>query len=304
MAPAPFQRRLDELRPQRARLNIDGAATEIWQYSPTAKSNSNTVVLAIHGFRGDHHGLEPFVAFMKDATWFIPDLPGFGVSPAFTEAHTIERYVRWLELLTEHVRMSVGPDAKLVLLGHSFGSIPVAAASAKTVDAVVLVNPITSPALQGPRGIATRFAVLYYRIAELLPERMGRKLLSSRLIVRIMGNIMAKNPDRVVRRFVHAQHFAYFSTFASRQSLLQTFRVSVSHTVADERANLEKLNKPVLLIAGDLDDLAPAAVQRELAQSITRASLHVIPNVGHLVHYEAPAVAMSVMNRWLTEQVA
>src|SRR5699024_7878704 len=35
-------------------------------------------LLAVHGFRGDHHGLELIVDGLTDFDVWIPDLPGFG----------------------------------------------------------------------------------------------------------------------------------------------------------------------------------------------------------------------------------
>ena len=56
----------------------------------------------------------------------------------------------------------LGIEGRFVLVGHSFGSIVVAATLADAgapdalhPDAVVLVNPIGQPALRGPRGIMT-----------------------------------------------------------------------------------------------------------------------------------------------------
>ena len=48
----------------------------------TGPTDSEMTILAVHGFRGDHHGLEPVVAQMPDVRWIMPDLPGFGRDPA------------------------------------------------------------------------------------------------------------------------------------------------------------------------------------------------------------------------------
>jgi hypothetical protein len=61
--------------------------------------------------------------------------------------------------------------------GHSFGrsSSPRPAAGLHT-PRVILVNPIGAPALEGPRGVLTRLAVLYYRLGARLPQRLGDAL--------------------------------------------------------------------------------------------------------------------------------
>ncbi len=303
LPPAPFAARLDALKPGKITWRIAGSKTAVWTYQSETKPKSaaQTTILAIHGFRGDHHGLEPLVAFLPEANWVVPDLPGFGESPAFAGAHTAQRYDDWLIALVKHAHSQLPKNGRLVLLGHSFGSILVSrvAGSLQELDGLVMVNPIAANALQGPRGVLTRLAVFYYWLAKVLPEGLGRGVLGNRLVVRVMGNIMAKNPDRPVRRYVHGQHFAYFSTFADRGSLLETFQISISHDVAESVATLAKSTLPILLLAGELDDITHLDQQHALAKRMPNAKLHVVPNVGHLVHYETPAAAMSVMGRWL-----
>ena len=57
---------------------------------------------------------------------------------------------------------------------------------------LVLINPIGAPALEGPKGVLTRLAVLYYTLGARLPERIGTALLRHPLIVRVMSVTMAK----------------------------------------------------------------------------------------------------------------
>lgn len=56
---------------------------------------------------------------------------------------------------------------------------------------------------------------------------------------------------------------------------------------------------PVLLIAAERDDLGSVAGQRTLAGLMPDAELHVLPGVGHLVHYEAPAEAAALITDFL-----
>src|SRR4029453_19558650 len=80
------------------------------------------------------------------------------------------------------------------LLGPSFGSIVAANAVARGLapERLVLVNPIGAPALEGPRGVMTRLAVLYYRAAAAPPEQAGFALLRNGAIVRVMSGTMAQ----------------------------------------------------------------------------------------------------------------
>jgi pimeloyl-ACP methyl ester carboxylesterase len=231
----------------------------------------------------------------------MPDLPGFGSSGPFQSGpHSVERYGQFI---TDFMAaLELGPDT--ALLGHSFGSIIAAhfvADHPSAVNPLILINPIAAPALEGPKGIMTRLAVLYYRLAARLPRPLGLALLRSPLIVRVMSEAMAKTRDRNLRRFIHGQHHAYFSAFANRDSLLESFTASVSSHVAEVAG---RLALPVLLIAGEKDEIATLPDQHRLVALLPDAELKVIPGVGHLIHYETPAPAANYIRSFLQEHPA
>lgn len=263
-----------------------GTQTRAWRYGADAGA---TLVL-VHGFRGDHHGLAGIAAriveLRPELRVIVPDLPGFGETPPVPErAHDIDLYGEWLSVFVT----AVAPDGADVL-GHSFGTLVVSAAvrAGLSPRRLILINPISAPALEGPQAALTQLAIGYYRAADVLPERAARLLLGNPLIVRLMSEVMAKSGDRDLRQWIHGQHAQYFSAFADSATLLEAFRASVSHTVTEAAA---ALTMPTLLIAGDRDDITPLAKQLELRRRLRDARLHIVPGVGHLVHYEAVADA-------------
>jgi pimeloyl-ACP methyl ester carboxylesterase len=222
-----------------------------------------------------------------------PDLPGFGeTAPIPGRTHDLELYAQWLREFTA----AVAPGA--VILGHSFGSIVVAAAVAGGLETprVILVNPIGAPALEGPRGLLTRLAVFYYWAGARLPKGLGEALLRNGLIVRVMSVSMAKTKDSGIRRFVHDQHDTYFSRFADRDVLHDAFVASVSN---DVRAFAPRIAQPTLLVAAVRDDITPIEAERRLKTLFPDAELVEIPDVGHLIHYETPAAAAGAITRFL-----
>lgn len=294
-APSPYADRLGRLPVRREAIEVRGAHTAYWVYGP---DDAATTILAVHGFRGDHHGLESVLAFLPEARVIAPDLPGFGESaPAAGRRYDLDEYVAWL---TEFAA-AVAPGA--VVLGHSFGSIVTAAAVASGLETprLILVNPIGAPALEGPKGVMTRLAVLYYALGARLPARLGTALLRNRVIVRVMSIAMAKTSDPALRRFIHGQHDAYFSLFADRDVLRDAFVASVSHDVSEFAASIPV---PTLLIAAQRDDITPIEVERELATRFADAELVEIAHVGHLIHYETPAEAAGAIRRYLRIPVA
>ena len=294
-APNPYAPLLDEIPVERREVGVLGGVTAYWVYGP---ADAAVTIVAVHGFRGEHHGLEPVVAHLPAVRVISPDLPGFGeTAPVPGRRHDLGLYAEWLR----EFATAVAPGA--VILGHSFGSIVVAAAVAGGLETprVILVNPIGAPALEGPRGLLTRLAVFYYWAGARLPKRPGDALLRNGLIVRVMSVSMAKTKDPGIRRFVHDQHDTYFSRFADRDVLHDAFLASVSN---DVRAFAPRIAQPTLLVAAQRDDITPIEAERRLATMFPDAQLVEIPDVGHLIHYETPAAAAGAITRFVAPSAA
>ena len=291
MIDSPYAEQLARIPVSEHRVDVDGTSTAWWEYG----SADAPVLVLVHGFRGDHHGLEPVVAQLPGFRIVSPDLPGFGESATFpNRPHDLDAYADWLTAFIDAAGIT-GPYA---LLGHSFGSIVASAAVARGLrpDRLVLVNPIGAPALEGPRGVMTRLAVVYYRTAAALPEKAGFALLRNGAIVRVMSVTMAKTRSRSLRRWIHDQHDRYFSAFGDRDAVLEAFTTSVSHDVSEVAAEIPV---PTLLVAAERDDVTPLDAQRRLATLFPDATLEIIPEVGHLIHYETPGDAAARILRFL-----
>lgn len=273
----------------------EGTLQRVWDFPAVEQAEEpRATIVMVHGFRGDHHGLLRLVEELPGHRILLPDLPGFGQGQELPGTHDAASYARFIT----DTALRLAPESR-VLLGHSFGSIVAAEAAALTpylAGILVLVNPISAPALEGPSRAASRVAEGYYVAADRLPDAAGRALLSNPVIVRGMSIFMAKTKDRTLRRWIHGQHRAYFSSFASRRVVLEAFRASISGTVRDRARDLAM---PVLLIAAEKDDIGSVQSQRELAALVPKVTLEVIPDVGHLVHYEKPREAALLIENFL-----
>jgi pimeloyl-ACP methyl ester carboxylesterase len=289
--PSPYAARLDAIPLARRTEEIAGSSTQLWVYGP---DDAATTIVLVHGFRGDHHGLEPVVAHLPEYRTIVADLPGFGASTPLERAHDIDGYSEWLRELVERIRR----PGRTVVLGHSFGSIVVSAALAAglEVDDIILVNPIAAPALSGPRGILTRLAVFYYWASAKLPERLGFALVKTPVVTRIMSVTMAKTKTKSLRRWIHNQHDLYFGAFSNRDVVLDAFRASISHDVSEYAASN---TTRTLLIAADRDDITPVQAQHSLQRKISDSRLVVLSDVGHLVHYEKPQQAADAIREFI-----
>lgn len=287
---SPYAALIESLPVRRVERTLASGVTTCWIYGP---DDARRTVVFLHGFRGDHHGLEPIAAHLAGLRVVVPDLPGFGASPPLRHGrHDLGGYTAWAaELLAEF-------GGQPVLGGHSFGSI-IAAAAARTVGItqLVLVNPIAASALGGPRQGLTRLTVGYHRLAAALPERPGTALLRLPLLTRMVSVTMATTPDPALRRWIHAEHRRYFSGFANRRVLLEAFHASIGHDVGEFASDIAV---PTLLVAAERDDIAPLPAQRALVGRFRDARLVVVPRVGHLTHYEAPAAAAEAITGFVS----
>nr|BFF14075.1 hypothetical protein GCM10025699_53780 [Microbacterium flavescens] len=82
--PSPYRSRLAAFDVRDDVVAVSGSATRYWTYEPSGSEEARVTVVAVHGFRGDHHGLEPVVAHLTGVRVIMPDLPGFGESSPST----------------------------------------------------------------------------------------------------------------------------------------------------------------------------------------------------------------------------
>jgi len=290
-AASPYASLFDSVTVREASLTVLGGTTRFWDYGP---EDAATTIIAVHGYRGEHHGLDPVVAHLAGLRIISPDLPGFGESePLVGRAHDIAGYTEWLTAFVHQLGVT-----SPVILGHSFGSIVVASAVAGGLAAsrVVLVNPIAAPALSGPNGFLSRLTLLYYRASRALPERVGASLLSSWVVVRFMSIFLAQSKDPAMRRWIHDQHHTYFSRYATRDSVVEGFEASISADVSQYAA---RIPEPTLLVGADRDPITTVAAQERLRDLFPDARLVIIEGVGHLVHYEKPREAAQAIVEFL-----
>lgn len=307
----------------------DGAQavmTRYWQYGEGMGSGTFPEgcypVLLVHGFRGDHHGLEIIANYLlkliPNVSIISPDLPSFGRSGDLPESaqgeDNINAYVAWLNDFVEHVNPA-RKDAQplpLHLVGHSFGSIVTsafAAAHPNSLALLSLINPISEPALEGSQRVASRLASLYYRAGAALPEKIGYPLLRSQLITRLSSEVMMRTKDRAMRRFINGQHAAYFGSFGSRRGVLSAYEASITHTAAEYAS---AIRVPVQMLVAEDDDLGTPETARAMYATLTsrdlpdsstgaRERLDMIPEVGHLIHYETPHLAAELIADFAAE---
>jgi pimeloyl-ACP methyl ester carboxylesterase len=291
--PSPYAAALAAIPVREADLELLGSTTRYWEYGPTDRPVD---LILIHGFRGDHHGLEPVLSNLPGLRIVSPDLPGYGASTPLPTMHTIASYAKWLRAFVDALDLVGTP-----VLGHSFGSIVVAHAVAAGLSPrqVILLNPIAADATSGPDKVMVPIVKLYFRIGRLLPHRAADFWLGIPLATRIMSVKLARTRDKTLRRWVHEEHGRYFSGFSDPVTLSEGYEASVSTNVI---AVAPTLTMPTLLVVGAQDNIAPLEGQRKLADLLPDGELVILEGVGHLVHYEKPTEAAEAIAAFLRHE--
>lgn len=303
MSASLYQAKLAEIArdaSQRKTVLLNQEETVYWFYPKRRQNDKNSKsIILIHGYRGNHHGLEAIAGAIEDFDVYIPDLPGFGQSSPFQETHSVAHYAKWLDSFINSLDLK---PHNTHLLGHSFGSIVVAAYAANYdgIKSLLLVNPVASPALKGPKGAMTAVAKAFFWLAGALPEKFGDAILKSWPMVRGMSIVMTKSRARELRAWVHRQHDENFNDFANRAVALEGYSASISNCVSDYALHFKV---PVLMMIGDRDDITSVSQQQELFDRIPVKDkvLITFSNVGHLTHYEIPDQIAKSVSHWVQQ---
>jgi pimeloyl-ACP methyl ester carboxylesterase len=265
----------------------DIGTTAGWWFEGDSKT---PLIILIHGFRGDHHGLSLIAASITKYDVLVPDLPGYGKTPMLQGDHDLENYANWLIELVSKI------DREVIVLGHSFGSLIVATALSKglSAKAIVLENPITTKSLD-QKDLANRLARFFYKTTSKLGS-LGSVLLRGPAMVRGMSMVMATSKNRKLRSFIHTQHSNYFSNYQHDRVAHEGFLAASSGNVLEHAS---AFRMPTLLIVGEKDSIAPLAKQIELQKQIPGSTLEVMPKVGHLTHYETPTEVAALIESFV-----
>lgn len=273
----------------------DGLRVKYWEYHPDAP----TTMVLIHGFTGSHEGFKYIVEQLPDIHFIVPDLPGFGVSDLPERADwTIDGLARLANDFVEALHLEPAPH----ILGHSMGGLVVSSMIYQQPDLydsrVVLISPVpTAIRRNDARRPGAILGTLQYRLGH-RTGRVGDKLVKSRTVSRALTRLMLHTSDRELRRAIYDHHFKnldYISDIDFYSRLYTDINRSGSIHYASELSK-----KHILLLAGDKDSVTPLPEMKKFAMAVNPDTFTIIPDVGHLIHYEKAAEAAEAIRQFLT----
>jgi pimeloyl-ACP methyl ester carboxylesterase len=242
------------------------------------------VVLLLHGIGGGHRVFAPQMQALSGAGWraMAWDMPGYGYSRTVTPYDLATLADSCLELI------ELQDARELVLVGHSMGGMVAQEVVAQAPEAVAgLVLAGTTAAFGKPAG-AWQQEFLKSRTA---PLDAGGSM--AELARELVPGLVAESCDSAVL----AEAIAGMAAVPQA-----TYRHALEALVAfDRRAELAAIGVPTLVVAGALDRNAPPEVVEKMAQRIPGARYAVIPDAGHLMYSEQPALFNAVLLAFLAD---
>lgn len=242
-------------------------------------------VVLLHGQPGRARDWDLVSARLRaDHRVLAPDRPGYGGTPGPARGFAANADEA-VGLLDER-----GIDTA-TFVGHSWGGgVALAAAQRhpQRVAALVLVASVgTRTALQAfDRLLAV--PVLGDSLAFVGFRLLGRVVLAPHVRAAVAREVDVIPLPDLRARVQEWRQASVWRTFAAEQ------RALVAQTPALEDA-LGSIDVPTTVVAGERDSMVPARAAADLADAIPAARLVRLPDVGHLLPYEAPdAVADAI----------
>lgn len=234
-------------------------------------------LILVHGFRGSPIGLATVADYLRQAGYsvYTPAVPPFAGAPKLDQ-YTPESYAAFL---ADYIK-SQALD-RPVLIGHSMGSIVVAAALSLYPQLVhnkaVLLSPIAERPAPPFRLVAPLSGLLPRRIVDYVTTRYlfiphDRNLLKQ--VLEITGECSSDHippKSEILNSASFSTHFA------------------VNHFTPSQQ---------ILLLAGAKDRLVSQKQTLKLSQTLN-AEVEFIPDCGHLHNYEKPQETANAIIKFL-----
>jgi pimeloyl-ACP methyl ester carboxylesterase len=213
----------------------------------------------------------------------IPDLPGFGETPALAGRHTVEAMARFLSAFATAIDLEIYDLGGLCLGGTV--AIELARIDPGRVRQLVLHTPIYSR-----RAVSRSFKLQMAVGLNPLVFGVGSRLARSRRVSDLYKRLMVEGPDvDPVDARVNFENQLRCSPRAAREWL----RDALHH---DYEPWLKSWEQPVLMVVAADDYLLDHGQMQQLTEAMQTAEVVVIPDAGHgwtdaLVRAQAAAIS-------------
>lgn len=244
----------------------------------------------VHGLGGTTEFFQPLLQLLntkESRRSILFDLEGHGLSPTKASSQvTIESYAADLQSLIE--RKDIMPPGA-VLIAHSMGclvALRFAIRRPELVSTLVLLGPPPSPLPAAAAGAQRQRATAV--------RQGGMRVSGVADAVAIAGTSSRTKADQPV---------AYNAVRASLRSQnpegYAKGCTALAATADDEGLALEKIECPVLIVAGDEDKVSSPQLVEQMKGRMKKAKVAVLPDVGHWSVFEDSEAVTGAVRKFL-----
>jgi 3-oxoadipate enol-lactonase len=239
-------------------------------------------VVLVHGLGGSSNTFQPLMPVLRNFAVYRPDMPGSGRSPVPMEAQSIASFAEAIvKGLTELGVTSAHFG------GHSLGTLVcqhIAVHMPQCVRSLTLFGAITEPPDAARNGLIDRAATARSGAMDVIADQIITNTLSP--------STHHDKPGAVafVRESLMRQPPEGYAKACEALSKANAFPV-------------ERIEVPVLLVAGDTDPVAPPSMATALKDKMPNAKMVLLERSGHWIPIEKPEESSRLIAEFLQKQL-
>ncbi len=244
-------------------------------------------VVLVHGFPFDHRMWQhPLATLAADAHVVVPDLRGFGSSSGLADPLTMSQLADDLAQLVAALEIS----QPICLVGLSMGgyiAFEFWRRHRKLLGGLVLCD--TKAETDTPQALQNRHRMAEHVLA------YGTELVAQAMLPNLVAAETVSQQPRVMELLRTMIVETGVETIAAAQRGMALRQ--------DATSWLAEIDVPTLVVAGENDQLTPAAAMHAMAQSIPDAEFVSVPAAGHMAPLENPAVVTDAIRQHLVRRM-
>ena len=246
-----------------------------------ARGAGDVPLVCLHGIGGNTDSFAPQLEGLSDRHRVIAvNLPGFGNSESIDPLSFPDLAQKLVEFLG-----AIGAD-QAHLIGQSIGGMIALETACLFPQSVRTLTMIGTTSAFGGRDDSFKDQFIAARLKPLdkgvtIPE------LAAQFVPEIVGPIAS---EKVIEAAIASMSAVPPETYREIIRCLVTF---------NRRTDIEALTMPCCLIAGEVDQNAPAKTMAKMAGKIPQANYHEIKGAGHLINLEAGPETNAILNEFL-----
>ncbi|SDC20117.1 Pimeloyl-ACP methyl ester carboxylesterase [Terribacillus halophilus] len=253
-----------------------------YRFYPSINDHTSDTILLLHGFLASGYCFHRMIPDLRKRYHVLTmDFPPFGNSGKSAKTvFSYDYYTRLVISLLDHLHIK-----RLDIGGHSMGgqiAMRFAYAYPHRINKLFLFAP--SSYMLPTDGFSSLIAS-----ANFFPAIM-RLVFEASSVVKFLHHLVA-NPEKVTLRMV----VAYSIPFMEKEfypNLAAFIRTRGGDLPND---SLQQIQAETVIFWGDLDPLLPPSIGYRLLAELPNATLHALPDAGHLLPEETPETLVSFM---------